>query len=273
MSIPPSDAVRAPLSSEQGAFAAALLDPEADCPPGLRAWNGSDPARRFAVYRNNVVSALIGALADTFPVVQQSVGEAFFRAMAAVFVRQQPPRSPVLARHGEAFAGFVADFPPAASLPWLADLARLEYARLAAQHAADRDPIGRDAFAAALADPDALAGARIDWHPSLRTLASPWAVVSWWAAHQQDEDVPSLDIDHPEAAVVLRDGLQPLVLPVPAAALAFIDRTAAGAPLAEAAADALAADPSFDPGSTLARLIAHGAVVALHGPSTSSPRS
>ena len=69
----------------QSAFADALLDPARPCPPGLRTWNGSDPARRLAVYRNNVVSSLIDALADTFPVVQRLVGTEFFRAMAGVF--------------------------------------------------------------------------------------------------------------------------------------------------------------------------------------------
>ncbi|MBP8278840.1 MAG: putative DNA-binding domain-containing protein, partial [Propionivibrio sp.] len=41
--------------SAQTTFAAALLDPDLAPPNGLIAWNGSDPARRFAVYRNNVV--------------------------------------------------------------------------------------------------------------------------------------------------------------------------------------------------------------------------
>mgnify|MGYP001390820627 CR=1 FL=1 len=43
-------------------FAAALLDAERAVPSGLVAWNGSDPARRFAIYRNNVVVSLVDAL-------------------------------------------------------------------------------------------------------------------------------------------------------------------------------------------------------------------
>ena len=49
--------------STQTAFAAALLDPDLPPPDRLIAWNGSDPARRFAVYRNNVVVSLVDALA------------------------------------------------------------------------------------------------------------------------------------------------------------------------------------------------------------------
>ena len=54
----------------QQAFVAALFDAELPPPTGLTAWNGSDPATRFAVYRNNVVVSLIDALADTYPVTQ-----------------------------------------------------------------------------------------------------------------------------------------------------------------------------------------------------------
>lgn len=86
--------------SVQSALAAALLDPDAPCPVGLTAWNGSDPARRFAVYRNNVVVSLIDALAATFPVTLELVGEEFFRAMAGVFVRAVPPTSALLAEYG-----------------------------------------------------------------------------------------------------------------------------------------------------------------------------
>jgi hypothetical protein len=122
------------------AFAEALLARDFDCPPGLRTWNGSDPGTRFAVYRNNLVVSLVDALADTYPVVQEMVGVEFFRAMAREFVRVQPPASPVLAHYGAGFAEFIEDFPPAAGLPYLPDLARLELMRVEVYHAADDAP-------------------------------------------------------------------------------------------------------------------------------------
>ncbi|MFN3973630.1 MAG: putative DNA-binding domain-containing protein, partial [Gemmobacter sp.] len=51
----------------QTRFAAALADPAVAVPPGLTAWNGLQPQRRFAVYRNNVVVGLTGAIASRFP--------------------------------------------------------------------------------------------------------------------------------------------------------------------------------------------------------------
>jgi len=61
--------------STQADFAAALLNAQLPYPKGLCSRNGADPSRRFAVYRNNVQSSLINALADSYPVVLQLVGE------------------------------------------------------------------------------------------------------------------------------------------------------------------------------------------------------
>ena len=59
--------------SIQQAFALALLAPDANCPEGVFSSNGAEPASRFAVYRNNVHSALINALAAAYPVARQLV--------------------------------------------------------------------------------------------------------------------------------------------------------------------------------------------------------
>jgi len=174
------------------AFADALLDPEAGVPPGLTSWNGSDPGRRFAVYRNNVVVSLIDALADTYPVVQQLVGDEFFRAMARVFAFAQPPVSPVMAHYGAGFAEFVEGFPPAAALPYLADVARLEYLYVQVYHAADEAP-------------------------AVRVLHSRYAVASLWAAHQADDidaALTQVDPEVAENALVLRSGLDVLVMSI-----------------------------------------------------------
>ncbi|MDZ4255109.1 MAG: DNA-binding domain-containing protein, partial [Sulfuritalea sp.] len=158
--------------NSQGAFAEALLAAEPVCPPGLTTWNGSAPEKRFAVYRNNVIVSLIDALADSFPVTQELVGEAFFRAMARQFVRENPPRSPVLALYGDGFAEFIAAFPAAAELAYLADVARLELLRVQAWHAADAEPLAAQHMGRLLGDAEALPQIRFALHPSLRILRS-----------------------------------------------------------------------------------------------------
>ncbi|WP_271412123.1 HvfC/BufC N-terminal domain-containing protein [Pseudomonas sp. Q1-7] len=241
-------------------FARALLDPERPAPSGLHAWNGSDPERRFAVYRNNVLASLINALAETFPVTRQLVGDAFFDGMARLYVRAEPPRSPVLALYGEGFADFIAAFPPAATLPYLADVARLERARVCAYHAADLPPLDGSALAARLADPDSLPGLRLGLHPSVTVIDSDFAIVSLWAAHQGVLELARVDPGLPECALVLRNGLDVEVSRIGQGATAFIRALGAGSALGPAAGAALTLDTDFDLGSTLARLLAGGAI-------------
>ncbi len=250
----------------QAGFAAALFDPGLPCPPGLRAWNGSDPAPRLAVYRNNVISSLVDALADTFPVVRQLVGDEFFRAMAAVHVRQAPPRSRVLAFYGEEFPGFVAQFEPARPVPYLADIAQLEMTRVRAYHAADAAPVAADLVALALASGERIGELQLVWHPSVAALGSAYAVVSLWAAHQDGADLGAIDPLSGESAIVLRDGLDVLVLRAAPGAAEFMAAITQGCSLGEAAGRASAAAVDFDLAATLALLMGHGALHSIQLP-------
>lgn len=248
--------------SIQSAFADALLAPESVCPPGLLAWNGSDPGPRFAVYRNNVMVSLIDALADSYPVTQELVGEEFFAAMARLFVQAQPPRSPVLALYGEGFADFIEAFPPAAGLPYLADVARLEMLRVRAWHAADAAPLAEQELARLLADAS-LPSARFGLHPSLGLLRSRHAVVSLWAAHQTDDVAVALAqvaVEESEAALVLRVGLEVDITRIGEGVATFVGGLRQGLAFGAAAGQALAVEPEFDLVATLGMLIRSGGI-------------
>lgn len=247
----------------QAGFATALLDPQASCPDGLRAWNGSDPAKRFAVHRNNVASSLIAALADTFPVVQALVGVEFFRAMAGVFVRQHPPRSRLLVEFGCGFPAFIERFEPARSVPYLADVARLEMARVQAFHAADARPLAAAQARLALAAGERIGELRLQVHPSVRFVASPYAIVSLWAAHQGHGDLATLDPRAGETALVVRPELDVLVVACDPGTAAFVLCLQRGADLAESAGTAAASAADFDLSATLAMLMAQGALTSI----------
>lgn len=248
----------------EAAFAAALLSPGAVAPTGLRCWNGSDAAARFEVHRNNVVASLIDALADTFPVVQALVGETFFRSMAARYARREPPRLPVLAAWGDTFADFVADFEAARPVPYLADVARLEFARVRAFHAADTPAVPEHELARAMAQADRIGALHFVLHPSLALIASPFAVASIWAAHQDGGDLSRVDPSRPESALVLRDGLEVLVRPVAPGPAAFVDALRCGRGFAAAAAAGAQAQPDMDLAGTLTLLLGHRLVQAVH---------
>src|SRR5262245_57068509 len=102
----------------QRALVRALIDPDAALPSGVV---GS--AARFNIHRNNIASSLIAVLASRYPVIRRLVGDDFFQAAAGTFIASHPPQSPALIEFGGAFAAFLAALEPAASLPYLSDIA------------------------------------------------------------------------------------------------------------------------------------------------------
>lgn len=246
--------------STQAAFSAALLDTDLPCPDGLCSANGADPASRFAVYRNNVQGSLINALADSYPVVMQLVGNEFFRAMAGVFIQNHPPRSPLMSDYGSELADFISGFEPASSVPYLDDVARLERLRTQAYHAADALPLSQERIATVFADADGLNELRIGLHPSLYLLDSNFAVVDIWAAHQHDATLAGIDLNQAQHALILRNGLEVEVFNVDLGISQFIRQLKAGLSLTQA----LASADAFDLSQTLALLISRQAITHLH---------
>ncbi len=225
----------------------ALQDSEAPIPKGLCAANGSSVAQRFGVHRNNVLSACVQALVDTFPVCQAMVGQDFFHAMALAFARQHSPRNRRMAFYGEDFAGFIHHFAPAQSVPCLSDLACLEMARVQAYHAADVPDALADAaitsLHATLQQPAHLPGLRFQLHPCLSLIGFEWAVVSLWQAHQheateRDALLSALRLDQAERVAVFRDGDAVRCAPLSLADLCLWRHVQAGLPLGEALARA-----------------------------------
>ena len=172
-------------------------------PPGATAPDPDETDRRFAVYRNNVAHSLSRALARRFPVVERLVGVDFFNATARVYLQADPPSSPRIFLWGEGFATFLEGFDPARSLPYLPDVARLEWLRGMAYHAADAEPLAAEDLMRAATDPGRFA---LRLHPSVAVLRSRHAVVSIWHVNQPGR-VPdgALRADRAEAALVLRD--------------------------------------------------------------------
>ena len=244
----------------QGAFARAILDASAAVPGAVVRNAGGTPSRRFGVYRNNVYASLIDVLAKRFPVAARLAGEEFFRAMARVYVENDPPRSPVLLFYSEGFAGFAADFSPAAPVPYLADVLRLEGAWHAAYHAADAAALPLEALSAAS---EGAAEARLTLHPSLRVVRSPYPVITIWQLAARDgKNEPTRLPSDGEDALVVRPKLDVEVRRLPEGGATFVLALKEGASLQEAAARAMDGAPAFDLAANLVGLMRCGAIVA-----------
>lgn len=253
------------LADLQREFAGAVLDIEAAVPVSLARNEGATPSRRFGVYRNNVYASLIEVLAGRFPVVARLVGDDFFRAMARVYIEQEPPRSAVLLRYGVGFPEFIASFAPAASVPYLADVASLEWAWHAAYHAPDAAPLPLAELAGAV---DHAEGVVLTLHPSLSVVSSYYPIVSIFELNAQDGDVPPTRLEAGgEDALVVRPHLDVEVRRLPEGGAPFILALRSGKGIGVACATALCEAPGFDLEANLALLIGSGAIVGI-GPAS-----
>lgn len=159
---------------------------------------GPESGPAFEIYRNNYRQGLARALSQSFPVVEALVGEPFFAAMALTYVERSPPTSRLLRSYGDGFAAFIDTFEPAAVVPYLADVARLEFALVEAYYASD------DADSPASTQGALGVESQLVWRSSTRLMRSNYPIVSIWQAHKQGDDLAGLDW-RPEAALVVRE--------------------------------------------------------------------
>jgi hypothetical protein len=248
------------LSDRQRGFATALLDPTLSTPPGLVGPDGDESPKRFSVYRNNVVVGLTEALQAAFPAVCRIVGEAFFRAMARTYVVSEPPTSPILLDYGAGFPDFVAGFEPAASLPYLPDVAGIERAWTEAYHA--REAVALEHTALAAIPSDRVADIRLALHPSLRVVRSQFPALTIWRMNVDDGVPGSVDFGSGgEDVLVLRSAAEVEARLMPPGGAEFVTALANGQTAAEATRSAMGASALFDLSANFAALIGAGAFV------------
>jgi hypothetical protein len=212
---------------------------------------GRSPHARLAVYRNNVFHNLREALRDVYPVIERLVGGDFFAQAANRYIRDHDSESGDLHRFGAEFPRFLASYPPARELPYLADTARLEWLVHLAFHAADRPalPLAR----LAVLDADDYERLRFRLHPACRLLASAYPVQRIWAVNQPGyagDDTVDLALG-PARLLVRRPQFAIEVDAIGAGEFALLEQFACGGTLAQACLQAVAAEPGFDLGGIL----------------------
>ncbi len=223
-----------PWPERQREFAAALLDARLPAPAGLIDPQGRECPRRFGVYRNNVAVALIEALEISFPAVRRLVGAEFFREAARRYATSDLPISPVLLEYGAGFPAFLARFEPAATLPYLPDVARIERAWIEAHHAADASPL--DPAEIARVPAARTAELRFVAHPSVRVVRSRYPSLTIWQMNAEDGVPAPVDLDSGgEDVLVVRPAAQVVVRRMPPGGADLLEALARGEPLGRAA--------------------------------------
>jgi len=250
----PAYAGQPELHAQQQQFAHALFDSAAE--PALRPALRGAGAGRIALYRGNLTATWDKVLSAAFPVVRQLVGEEFFSALARAFGMAHPSDNPDLNRFGVLFADFLSGFEHVAELPYLPDMARLEWL-LHRTHYGPDAPVLDAARLASLA-PEQVEASQCPLHPCVSLFASDWAVVPLWQAHQDaGADFPD-DLAQPSRAVLARPRWKTELHTPASAEYAALAALSAGATLGAAFDTAFDIDDQIDVAGYLRHWIANG---------------
>jgi hypothetical protein len=148
---------------------------------------------RIAIYRNTAIGTSVKALRLSHPAVHRLVGADFFEAAAQRFLEQQWPRAALLDEFGAEFSAFLQAFEPAGSLPYLGDVARLEWVVHRALHAIDAPTLDLPRLAHAV---QAQGGrVRLVAHPSLNLVHLDSPADAIWRAVLEEDDAALAAID------------------------------------------------------------------------------
>lgn len=217
----------APLLLEcQRRFMAALYTLDAPGPVEAIAGNGLEPAARLRIYRHSCEAIHIGALRTTYPAVLTLVGDDFFDQCARDYRRGHASHAGNLQGFGQHFADYLETLPALRTLPYLPDVARLEWLRQETALAADAGALSADTFAhASLVNGGPL---RIAPRPSVRLLTSPHAILTIWRYTLQSNDDRLQLPDAGENVVLWREDGEVAMAALDAASFACIEALACG---------------------------------------------
>lgn len=215
----------------------------------------------FDVYRNNLQGNMSDALRDCYPATQSLLGERFFHQCAVRYSRQHPSTSGDLHHFGSEFPDMVASAPGCESLPYLEDIARLEWMMHKSFHAADSQALTLQKL-----DPSILANPHrwlTSLQPSLHFCISSYPILRIWkVALQKSEDAVDLS-DGSDAVLIIRTQGQVTLSSVPLPLAKWLQALQAGHSLEQATVSVMTETPDFDPQDAIGHLFSESLVSSI----------
>ena len=143
-------------------------------------------ATRLNIYSNAYRIRLADALAANMPRLKELLGEEQFGAVAGAYVDAHPSRFASIRWFGDRLARVLAQSHP--SQPWLAELARWEWALAASFDATDASAVGVECLAAIA--PGDWAELRLQFHPSVQYLELATNAQALFKALSEEQQPP-----------------------------------------------------------------------------------
>jgi hypothetical protein len=250
-------------------FVAALFGSGESPVHGYVREEGIDADARIDIYRNNLREGFRRALAIGFPVIERLVGEAFFRQLAAGFLRVHPSRRGNLHHIGKPFPAWLETRFKDTGYAYLPDVAKLEWAYQEALVARDAPALRVEALRDI--DPALYEQLTFQFHPACAFVRSAFPIVRIWQANQPESSSDEvIDLSSGGDNVLVTRTPEGVELHrLPDEQYVFLQSLACGEPLGTALDHALNVRPDFDAQAGLRHLFDLHLVTAT-GPASPS---
>lgn len=178
------------LKDLQSSFKRHLFSGDGDIVTHIVSMDNANNAQRMNTYTNAYYGRLVETLAGDYPAVQAMLGDEAFTALCHDYIQAHPSTHYSLRWFGQHLPAFLAGAAGSRELPFLAELASLEWTFINAFDAADA--VVLDENAVTTIAPEAWPDIRIGFHASVHLLDYHWNILDLWRAVSDDEDIPPL---------------------------------------------------------------------------------
>lgn len=184
-------------TSIDGSSADAVFNPQ----------RGTPGVERLSVYAGGYLTRIREALTEVYEAVHHVVGEEVFTELAHDYAARHPSHDYNLSFSGRFLPEFLTTWSRTPSLPFLPDLARLEWRLCEAFHAFDQPPPDPAQFTSWSLD--AWNSAQLIFQPSVGVVESAWPIRDVWDARTQPRRTISIElVNRPQRLLVFRRQLQ-----------------------------------------------------------------
>ena len=190
------------LHKTQTTFKTMILTGDISTPENTFQVGGASLEKRLNTYQNNFRQSLSEVLSGTFQTVTTLVGEDFMSQMSQTYALKNPPKKACLHDYGEDFPEFIETFPPAQSLAYLADMARIDWAANRAYHALDISVLSPQNMAELdLSTPNL----KLTLHPSVSLIHSKFAIhdIRQYVRDKDRQNNENFNIEEKEAYLLI----------------------------------------------------------------------
>jgi len=164
---------------------------------------------RLDIYANNTLLGLTDILADIYCVAKKIVGDDFFKTLARHYIQRHPQSRGNRNKFGDGMSDFLGTFAPAQKLPYLPDIAALEWAYFQSSISDDAPTIDFDELIARISGtPDFC----LSVHPSTHLLPQHFNALDIWRHHQADQNNSIELIQNKHTVLIWRDSLNEICM-------------------------------------------------------------